>query len=99
MFNSFPIKEDEILLYFHRFMNMRMVTATVFYRIQKLYCAPVIETYWNSILDHNISLFKNKSTVCAGGKFTFNSAEQYRYSVFLRKKFFSGMRMFRSIEK
>ena len=97
MFNSFPIKEDEILLYFHRFMNMRMVTATVFYRIQKLYCAPVIETYWNSILDHNISLFKNKSTVCAGGKFTVlsNIDTQYLYV----KNFFSGMRMFRSIEK
>ena len=52
---------------------MRIITGTVFHRIQKLYCAPVIVTYWNSILDQNIYLFKDKSTVCAGGTHAYSS--------------------------
>ena len=66
-------------------MNMRMITETVFHRIQKLYCAPVIETYWNSILDENISHFKGKSTVCAGGECTLALSTSIETIPFTRK--------------
>lgn len=52
---------------FADFLNISMVSASTFHRIQKLYCTPSINEYWFNIKDVINDVYKDYSNICLCG--------------------------------
>jgi len=52
---------------FADFLNINMVSASTFHRIQKLYCTPSINEYWLNMKDVINDVYKDYSNICLCG--------------------------------